>query len=202
MEKVIEIGTYILGVYTFLFAFWRKLKEDYLPTQIFTSALISVATLFLFMFSLGKLDSTWWFWWAFFGSILGLLAAIYKFNLKLFETLEAWVCSDLISLTVIFMVKSIVNKELNYILIFIFVLLLYIFYKYLSKNYKKFTWYKSGKVGFAGISVFALFFLCRFVVALFYPNMLSFVGHGELLLSGGMFLIAVILYTNLAKQIK
>jgi len=199
MENIIVIIAYLLAAYVFVFLFWKKLREDYLPSQIFTASLISLSGLLLFTFSLNKLNSGWWFWWGFLGSIIGLFAAIYKFNMKIFETLDAWIFAGLTSLASIYLIKSINTKERENLLIFGSTLILLVIYRYLNKNYKKFTWYRSGKVGFAGLTVFAIFFVMRFTVALFYPAMLSFVGTGELLLSGGMILVSLILYLNLAK---
>lgn len=199
MDLFLTIGTYVLAVYMFLFLFWKKLKEDYLSSQIFTSSLFSLLGLLVFVFLFARLNSSWWFWWAFFGSIIGLFFAVSRFNLKLFEAFEAWVNANLASLIVLSLIKSLLDKGTENIFILGLVLAFYLIYVFVDKNYKKFTWYKSGRVGFSGVVVFALFFLCRFVVALFYPSMISFVGTGELLLSGGMVLISLVLYINLAK---
>jgi hypothetical protein len=70
---------------------------------------------------------------------------------------------------------------------------------WLDFNYKSFVWYKSGKLGFAGISLLIILFLVRTLVAIIGIDMVSFVGRAEIIVSGITSLICIGLLINLGK---
>src|SRR3989344_2606669 len=93
---VLKIIFSFLAVILFLFLFWRRLKEDYTQNQIFTTAFYT-----LLGFSLGSIVSDnfapdWWFWTSFLGGSLGIFVGTIRFNLRVFEALEAGILSSLI----------------------------------------------------------------------------------------------------------
>jgi len=157
----------ILGVILFLFIFWKKLKEDYSSNIIFTTAFA-----ILIGSSLGLTISriffpTWFFWFAFLGSILGMFLMITKFKFRFYETIEALILSTIPLISLMFFKDSIVNSSLNSFLAFVTSLILIFLSYWFDINYKSFSWYKSGRIGFTGISIAIIFFISRTPVSFF-----------------------------------
>jgi len=190
----------ILGVILFLFIFWKKLKEDYSSNIIFTTAFA-----ILIGSSLGLTISriffpTWFFWFAFLGSILGMFLMITKFKFRFYETIEALILSTIPLISLMFFKDSIVNSSLNSFLAFVTSLILIFLSYWFDINYKSFSWYKSGRIGFTGISIAIIFFITRTLVAIFKVSMVSFVGQIEIVTSGLMVLVGIGLLVNLGRQ--
>lgn len=190
----------IIAVLTFLFVVWKKLKEDYVEAQIFSTGFF-VLLGFLF----GKLlaDSFspgFWFWLSFFGGLIGAILGIIRFNLRVYETLEALVLGCLTILTILFLYDFFLRMDLFSGLSSIVTFGLIIFYQILDSHYKRFTWYKSGRVGFSGLTVVGVFFLIRVIVALSGIDVLSFVGKNDAILSGIFAFISFLSIFNLARQ--
>jgi len=70
---------------------------------------------------------------------------------------------------------------------------------YLDTNYKRFTWYKSGRIGFAGLFTASVIFLVRSVLAITKVHMISFVGSGEAVVSGIMAFVGFLLLFDLGR---
>jgi len=79
-------------------------------------------------------------------------------------------------------------------------LIIGLFY-FLETKYKKISWYRSGRVGFSGLTTAAIFFLLRAAISPFYPNLLTFSGSFEYLFSGLVAFILFFLVYNLAIKI-
>lgn len=200
-----------LGFLPFLFVFWRRLREDYSSGQIFESgfyiifgiALFALLSLFILpsfihsspIFSISGL----WFWGAAMGFILGLGLSIFRLNLRFFESFEASAPGLLIWLAIIYLADSIKSSSLSSLIAFGFDLLLILLFFFLDGRYKKFAWYRSGKIGFTGLATLGTFFFVRTVVALFFPFVLSFVGRVDALLSAAVSFILFLLLYNLAE---
>jgi len=197
---IVNFLTGILGVILFLFIFWKKLKEDYSSNIIFTTAFA-----ILIGSSLGLTISriffpTWFFWFAFLGSILGMFLMITKFKFRFYETIEALILSTIPLISLMFFKDSIVNSSLNSFLAFVTSLILIFLSYWFDINYKSFSWYKSGRIGFTGISIAIIFFITRTLVAIFKVSMVSFVGQIEIVTSGLMVLVGIGLLVNLGRQ--
>ncbi len=184
-----------------MFVFWRRLKEDYSSDIIFQTA-----TAILVGMGLGLLMSKlflplWFFWLALAGSLAGMLLMVSKFKLKKFETFEAFVLASLPAISVMLFEDSIIHSTLSSFLAFV-ASLVFIFIAYwIDQNYKSFTWYKSGKIGFTGLSTSALFFLVRTVVAITGISVVSFVGRFEAIGSGiiGLVCLGLLIYLGREK---
>jgi len=179
---MIEVIITFIGVFIFLFVFWKRLKEDYITNQVF-----SVATLVLIGIGIANIISRfyfngWWFWMAFTGSFIGVIAGIIKYRLRFFEVVEAFVIALLPWLGLTFLALAF-NTEVKTVIFTGIIVLLIIIFGFLDSRYKTFTWYRSGRIGFSGLTVLGLFFLIRAAVAVFLPNMVSFVGREDSILS-------------------
>lgn len=184
----------------FLFVFWRRLKDDFSSDVIF-----QISSAILFGMSLGLIASqifapAWFFWFAFLGYFLGTLLMILKFKLRFFETLEAVIMAGMPFVSLLFFKDSVINYSLSSFLAFVGSLVLIFLAYWFDQNYKSFTWYKSGRIGFAGLTVSILFFLARTVIAILGITMVSLLNQFEALVSGSLVLICTGLLIYLAKK--
>ena len=125
--------------------------------------------------------------------------AIFRFKLRIFEVVESGVLGSLSLLSLVYLYALLENGDIlagSGILICIALIILFI---YFDKHYKYFTWYKSGRIGFSGLTILGLFFLIRAAVALFFSDMISFVSGYEAVLSGVLAFVSFLTVFNLAK---
>lgn len=183
LSMLMEAVFAIVGVFVFLFLFWRRLREDYDSEQIFSTCFY----IFILM-AIGEMISVrffplWWFWIEFTASLVAIGLASFRLKLRFFEILEAGILAFLPWLDLLFLKSFLENLNLMnglYTVLIYFIILLFF---YFDSHYKKFTWYKSGRVGFSGLSVMGIFFLIRAGIALKFSHVLSFVGNIEPLIS-------------------
>ena len=190
----------LLGIFVFLFLFWKRLKEDYITNQIFSTASLILIGIILSNLIAKSFFPDWWFWLGFTGILSGLSLAIFRYGLRFFETSDAAVVSLLPWLGLIFLADSIANSSLTSLIGSLIILALSLLYFFFDTHYKKFFWYKSGRVGFSGFSIMGIFFLIRAAVAVAFPTVLSFSSNYESLLSGITAFISFLLVFNLAQQ--
>lgn len=187
------------GVILFLFVFWKRLKEDYSSNIIFNSGMAVLSGIFLGFFLAKIFAPQWFFWTSFLGSIIGMTLMILKYKLKFYETVEALVLAEMPLVSLIFFKDSVLKSSLNSFLAFVASLVLIFAVYWLDLNYKKFTWYKSGKIGFAGIAGGIIFFFTRTVIAIFGISMISFVGKIDLIFSAVLTIFFTILLVKLER---
>lgn len=180
---IANILTNGFGILVFLFLFWTRLKEDFASEIIFKLGFGILVGIFTGVILSKSFSFNYFLWLGFVGGCVGLSATALKFKSKFYEIFESFVISTLPWLSFIFLFDSVINSSLSSFLGFITILLLILISYLLNAHYKNFSWYKSGKIGFTGISVLALIFLIRFVLAIIGISMLSFVGKFEGLLS-------------------
>jgi hypothetical protein len=197
---LLKIAFGLIGVLLFLFLFWKKLKEDYESEIIFTSAFY-----ILFGIAGGLLISVrffpnWWFWLAFLSSTVALIIAVIKFNLRILEATEAWVVANLVLFGLAVLVDYIQNPTLFSGIGTFLVLVLFISYFFIDKHYKSFRWYKSGRVGFSGLTILAVFFLTRAVVAVAFTDMLFCMWKIDSVMSGVVAFVCFLVIFSLAKN--
>jgi hypothetical protein len=197
---IASIAVNVLGILVFLFVFWKRLREDYSSEIIFKTAFcILVGILVGFSLSLKFLPVAS-FWFTFIGALLGLGFAIWRLRVKFYETFEALTVSSFPWLSFVFLLDSVINASLISFLAFVAILIFVFVSYYLDTHYKTFTWYKSGKIGFAGLLTLSLFFIVRSILAIFTVNMLSFVGlRVEAVISGAAAFICFVLLFNLGR---
>lgn len=190
----------IVGLIIFLFIFWKRLKEDYLPNQIFSTFFSILFFMLLTYFVSINLLPTWWFWCTFLGFILGLIIGILRFKLKFYETFEAAFLGFLICFSLYFLGDSVKNLNIISFAGFVISVILIGIFQYIDLHYKNYSWYKSGKVGFTGLILSAIFFLVRVLTYNFFPNTLSLVNIYEIYLSSVSSFIFVALTYNLSRS--
>lgn len=173
------ITVFLTGFLLSTFLFWRRLKDDYPNESIFSTCFIVIFSGLLGVFLLRKILDIYWFWGFIFFSLFGLWASIYKNKLKFFETLDAFAPAFLSWMGLLFLKDAVVLNRVSSLIAFIVILFLLALYSILDSSYKKFSWYKSGKVGFSGLFVSGVFFGLRLVFSLYFKDMYSFSGSIE-----------------------
>ena len=154
----------------------------------------------IFSFVSQKILPQWWFWANCLGATLGFILGRLKFKFRFFESLEAAIIGLLPWLSFIFLHDAISSTSLPSLLAFIVLLLIIVFYIFLDAHYKKLTWYKSGKVGFSGLTTLGVLFLVRTAVAAGFPSMLSFLGPIDSIITGVIAFTSFLLVFNLSRQ--
>jgi hypothetical protein len=187
--KISTFGIFaVLAFITASFFLWKQLKEDYSEEDIlsftidlFLASLIGARLLYIIenlnFFGLNILN---WFLWgkypgfSLLGAIIGGGLLFYYWTKK--KRWDLWLTFD--KTVIAFFTIQLIGGIGLFIssasmfdlarLITNFVLLG--FSAYLTKNYRKFIWYKSGKLGFVAGSCFGLYFLLLGVLELFKRN--------------------------------
>lgn len=189
-----------LGLFTLLFIFWKRLKEDYESEIIFkTSTNIVLGLLVGFLLS-NKFFPDWFLYAEFLGINVGVGLSVTNFKMRFYETFEAAVISFLPWLSLVFLGDSITASSLSSFLGFLVILIIIFFYYYMDTHYRDFTWYPSGKVGFAGLASLTLVFVVRSLLAIFGISVLSFVGNYEAIMSGVLAFISLLLLFRLGRK--
>jgi hypothetical protein len=197
---IVNLTVALLGLFVFLFIFWKRLKEDYASEIIFKTAFNMVLGVAVGYLVAKKLAPEWFFYIELIGIVIGLLVSSFRLRVRLFETVEASVLGFLPWLSIFFLQDSVRNFSFTSFLGFVAILIFIFVFYYLDGHYKQFSWYGSGRVGFVGLATMALIFLSRSVVATFGITMLSFVGRYESIISGASAFICFILIYNLGRK--
>lgn len=192
----------LIGAFVFLYLFWKRLRDDYLSEQLFTTSFFVIIGLAIGLFVSRLIANEWWFWFGLGGICLGVAAAVYRYKLRVFEVVEALAFSFIPWMGLVFVSDSINNLSLSSFVGFVICALLLALFIYFDRHYKNFSWYASGRVGFSGLTVGAIFFSLRGLVALFFPFVLSFVGKYEVALSMVSAFIFYLLVFRLSKKLK
>src|SRR6185369_2958946 len=145
-----------LGTIVFLFIFWKLLKEDYVSEIVFKLAFYILVGMLVFYLLSVRFFSEWFLWSAFVGSLLGLFFCILTLRVRFYEALEALVISFLPWIALMFLGNSVLNSSLSSFLAFVATLVIVFISYWLGDHYKEFSWYKSGKIGFAGLATLAI----------------------------------------------
>lgn len=190
----------VVGVFLFLYFFWKKLKDDYTQNLIFPSAIYCLIGILIAGFGSFYFFPRWFFWISVAGSLLGLLVSLKRFNMRVFEVYEGWVLGSL-GLFLVFSMNLFINgwNEV-YLLGVILAVFLISLYFLVDRHYKKFAWYKSGKVGFTGLSISGVTFLIFTLIAIFFPDMVFFQGKIGASIAGTLSFISFILLFNLSQK--
>lgn len=173
----------ILGISFLFFLLWRLLKEDYHYEKIFNLGFLILPFYLVGLLITSYILKDFWFWIILVCISLGFIIIIKKQKMKFFEVFEAIVIGLLPWISIIFLSDSIDNSSLSSFLAFWMSLVCILLFFFLKSYYRNFTWYKSGMVGFAGLSTAAIFFLIRAISSLFFNNVISFAGKFEVYLS-------------------
>ncbi len=212
MSNLLPYLVFLLGSLVFLFVYWKRLKEDYAGIEIFTSGFYTlvgtgigslVFGIILKNFlhnTLFFINTGLWFWGGVVGAAIGYMLGVLRFKLKIFETQEAVGISMLWLLLFFFVYDSFKNSSVFSLTGSVILLGLIGLFFFLEGKYRRFTWYKSGKVGFSGLATLGSFFLLRTVFGLIFPFTFSFIGRIDSLISGCISFILFLLLYNLGEQ--
>ncbi|MDP3994697.1 MAG: hypothetical protein Q8P91_02615 [bacterium] len=199
---LITILVNIFAFFVFLFIVWKRLKEDYSTENVFTLCFVTAFGLVLGYLLAKFIAPLYWFWMEALGILFGFVFLAIKKGLKFYETFEALFIAFLtwfgIYWVFLFIKTPAITSFLASFLIVSFIVLFYL----LEGNYKDFTWYKSGRIGFAGLVTAGLFFLSRSAIASLFPFMLSFSGKTEIYISAVASFIMFLLVYNLSRNEK
>lgn len=195
-----SVASSLLGIVIFLFIFWNKQREDYPSGEIFSTSFYILLGIGLGYILSRNFFAPWWFWAGLVGMAAGLGLGLLRFRFRFFETFEALVIGILPWLSLVFLSDSISSSSIFSFAAFVVIVGLMALYHFLDRHYKSFSWYRSGRIGFSGLTVAGVFFLIRGVVASFFPFVLSFVVSVEAILSGVTAFTLFLLTFNLARQ--
>lgn len=164
-----------LGVVLFSFVLWRRLKEDYPHEQIFFLTLLFLFVGFLSLVIIDKRLGDFSFWGVFVINILAGFYFIKKLGFKFFESIDA-LAPSWFWFIFFFSLAGFLRDWKNIMsLSYPTAALLSLFtYHFLLARYRRFSWYPSGKVGFAGFFSLAAYFVLQALVAIYKTLVLSF----------------------------
>ena len=189
----------LIGSIVFLFTLWKGLREDYKINSIFTFGFSVLFFVFAGLFLSSVINRGIWLWAAVLGMCFGLLLGVAKTGIRLLDAVESGVLSLLFLMECAMTGLFLSLYSPSTFAAGVFVLWLILLYYYLKTRYKSLSWYKSGKIGFSALSVLIVFFVTRIPVALFFPNMISFLGKIDALPSALVALIFIFGLVRLSK---
>ncbi len=150
-----------IGVFLFFFLLWKTLKDDYHYEKIFNLSFILLGCAIVLWLISGYVEESYRFIFIFFGSFIVFTFGLIKQKMNFYESFEGFVISFLAWYAVFTLQITISQSSLSSFLSF-WMTLISIFIFYVSKTYyRSFSWYKSGKVGFAGIVSLIFFILSK-----------------------------------------
>ncbi len=163
----------ILSLIVFKFIFWMRLKDDFPSDSIFQVSFLAIGLSLLLGFGAYRFYPSWWFWASFVGLEIGVLISSSKNKMNKTEVYEASIIAIMPVYFTIYTYMSLYMRDWMILLLSLTTILAVISFKLFDKYYKKFTWYRSGRIGFAGFSSAGIFFVSRAIVAYLNPDMLS-----------------------------
>lgn len=187
------------GIVFVLFFLWKRLKEDYHFERVFNLGLYVLAGTIIGGYLGFNYFKDYWFWLAVISTLIGYLLGRHRQKINFFESFEALIIGLLGWVSLVYISDSINNASLYSFLAFWVSLCLLVFFFYLNAHYRKFAWYKSGKVGFAGVVVGFVYFLIRSMVSVSGFSVVSFAASFEYLFSGLTAVIFMILLYRLSR---
>ena len=152
-----NLATHFLGAVIFLFILWKKLKEDSSSEVIFSLG-------FLIIFAILLTQNYLWLQVFLVFLISGIV--VWRFKMRINEVFDALIVSFLPWLSLEFLKRSVINSSLESFIEFIAILIIISIYYLIDANYKRFIWYRYGKIGLAG-GVTLLLLIIFYCVTLF-----------------------------------
>lgn len=160
---------YLLAAFSFSFALWRRLRDDYTNEKIFSWTLRVLALSLLGVWIAQAFIPQFVFFSLFlFGTLSGIVF-LKTLGLKFFELIDAvaisifyfvffsWIGLGISEGRNLLLLDSYTTSQFYpHLLIALFSIYLYLIFR---KYYRGFLWYPSGKVGFCGLASLGIFFL-------------------------------------------
>lgn len=201
----------IISIFSFLFLFWRRTKEDYPSNDIFeVASLMLILSSFvsgLVLFIQLKIDSfpqisvsSILFWCFAVVSVLVILFFSKKKQMSFIELLDSSIFSYLLAFFVIVSSHALYAKNSRSLILATIIGFIFILYIFFDERYKSFTWYKSGKVGFSGLFSAGVFFVTRAILAISFKSMTTIIGPIDVLLSALVAFAFFLMLYNIATK--
>lgn len=186
------------GIMFVFFFLWKRLKDDYHYEKIFNLAFFVILAQFIGFVVASNFLPTYWFWIELGFIALAFVLTIQKQKIKLFESLDGVTLGFLSWLSLYYMVEAVAKSSLSSFVAFWVCLLLVFLFFFLDTQYRRFSWYRSGRVGFSGLVTLILFFLIRLIFTFTFPYLVSLSGSFDMYLSGISLLTFFILLYRLS----
>lgn len=158
-----------------LFILWRKIREDYLSSQIFGLAFLIYFSVIVYILTRPLYVIKFSEWVVIIVPVIIILVYCRFARMRLNEVMNALVPGILVSY-LNYYVYAVFSGNTFLILAIIPLILLGFLFAYLEKNFKKLHWYKSGKVGFSGFVVLTILLAGNSIIAFVAPAMVFFSG--------------------------
>lgn len=183
MSIILKLLVLGLGILISFFIVWKKLREDYSDEKIFSFSLGVIGGIILGYIGTSFIEPILpgiKFWGAIAGG--GLLGTWLskKLSIRFFEALEAVIPAVFVYLIFESLTKiswlQVINLEPGVIFQFAQlggVTLSLLVFVYASRNFRRFMWYPSGKIGIASLLALAVFFIFQVVLANAFSDMLT-----------------------------
>lgn len=202
MSIIVLLVVLFLCAFGYSFLYWVRLKEDYSGDVIFTCFFLSVALAAFFSIFLSWLlkGVGWVYWGVLLGVLLGVIVGNLKFRMRFFEGLEGAILGILVLNVVGFAYISISSFSMFAILMISNAIVWLVVFFLLDRRYKDFGWYRSGKIGFSGLSSLGGFYLTSCLIALVVPTMVFFTSQIDVIISGIISFLSFLAIYNLSRQ--
>lgn len=150
------------------------MREDYDINKLFSYGL---ATFFAMIIGVGVgiWAGNYWFWLAMIAYAVMAIILIRKFHFRPIEIIEGSTPGFLF-INLLLLLHGLSRGGTATVVLFLFTVFLLILFFILKANYKRFTWYKSGRLGFASLITLGLLFLARAITSVTAPQVISHVG--------------------------
>lgn len=172
---LIFIPITILSLSFYLFLFWKRLKEDYSQDTIFDTVFSILGAFFLAIVFARFYFVDYWFWCGLSAAFAMMIIMIRKYRMKFFETLDALIIA-FFPILLFFSIGKWLAGSAEYFFMAVIAALLIMFFFFIDARYKKFLWYKSGKIGFSGLITASIFFVTVASIAILAPGMVFLSG--------------------------
>ncbi len=150
-----------IGLFFFLYLLWKNLKEDYQYEKIFNLGFVSIFGLLVGITASIVLKANYWFWLDLVSLMSGFAIGLIRSKMKFYESFDGLVVGSLSWVSLVYLANSISKSSLSdFILFWISAVCIALFF-FFKSYYRTFNWYKSGRVGFAGLLTGAIYFLVR-----------------------------------------
>jgi len=201
----------ILAFFPYLFFYWSRLREAYEQEKIFTSGIVMYMSCLVGGVLVGKYAPSFfrkseifdplglWFWGGVVFYFLSLFWVVFYEKLRFFEVFEASSVGLLYLYLFVFAVGFVLLGDARVLVGSLAVVLLIGVFYVLDMKYKGFSWYKSGRVGFSGLTTLGMMFLFRAIVAVINIPMISFVGKMDAVMSGALAFLLFFSVFNLSE---
>lgn len=202
MSILLLLMVLFLCAFGYSFLYWVRLREDYSGDVIFTCFFLSVALAAVFSIFLSWLlkGVGWVYWGVLLGILVGVVIGNIRFRMRFFEGLEAAILGILVLNILVFAYFSISNFSVFTVLMAASAIVWLLVFFLLDRRYKNFSWYRSGKIGFSGLSSLGGFYLTSSLIALLVPTMVFFTSQIDVIISGIISFLSFLAIYNLSRQ--